>query len=197
MKKLLLLSALAVTVLAFTPSETDYSLCKVNSTANKLVFYYNAPAQAHITAFSYSAVIPFGKYIYIPSLADESVKAANIESGYQNKLYDAVIMVTGSARDVAITFNDKNKDNSLANAEKVEGKYVFIAAEPVHPYTIVGKYQINAKAVKKPGTPANVKALKHQLLIAKVIKKAQSDKLDFDAVIYGDGKNDLAIKFTK
>lgn len=194
-KNILIIMLLAIVASAFKPVEKDYSLCKVHTFSNKPVFFYNTPANTYTTSFSYSAIIPFPRYINTSHVADESMRAASTEAGYQNRLFDAIIVTNGSERDLAIQFTDKSKDITLANAPKIEGKYVFIEADPVNEYDIVGKYTINAAACKKQGTPQNVKTLKHQLLIAKIIKKAGADKLDFDAVIYGEGKNDLVIKF--
>ena len=120
-----------------------------------------------------------------------SIKNANVEAANQGRIYDALIIVTAGERDMAITWKDKSKDNGIARVKKIEGKLIFVECEPLTNYDITNKYDVSGV-----GTQILLSACpSHQQKIDKLIKKAGKEKTDFDGIIYGSSKNDLAIKF--
>ena len=171
-------------------TQTDYALGRVNKTNSKLFFYWNEPINEYEIAFTFKNIIENINCKSPQQVIDASVKNGNEEAANQGKIYDAIILGT-SDRDMAITWKDKSKDNAIARVKKNEGKLVFIECEPLINYDIVGKYNISGVGQQiLIGTCPG-----HQEKVDKLIKKAGKDKLDFDGVMYGSSKNDLAIKF--
>lgn len=190
---LLTVVILLLTVTSFKvdrPQETDTSLARANKTNGKLAFYWNEPVNSYAVSFTFENKIE-NFYCKSPQqIIDASITNANYEAAQQGRLYDAIILGT-SARDMAITFNDKDKDNSIARVKKREGKLIFVECEPLVNYDIAGKYNVSGtgQAIMTGTCPS------HEKRMDKLLKKANKDKLDFDGVMYGSSKNDLIIKF--
>ena len=176
--------------LSFRQTQIDYALGRVNKTNNKLVFLWNEPINEYEIAFTFNNPIE-NMFCKSPQqIIDGSLINANIESAQQGRMYDAIILGE-SARDMAIIWKDKSKDNAIARVKKTEGKYVFIDCEPITNYDIAGKYNVNGvgQQVLLGTCPT------YQEKIDKLLKKANKEKLNFDAVLFGSSQNDLAIKF--
>lgn len=191
MKKFfILLTVIGMSLMSFQQSQTDYSLARVNKTNNKLVFFWNEPLNEYEIAFTFANGIANIDCKSPQQIIDASIQNANFESANQGRTYDAIIL--GKAhRDLAITWVEKSKDNAIARVKKNEGKLVFIECEPQVNYDIVGKYDVSGLSQQILfGTCPNL-----QKKIDNLIKKSFKDKLDFDGVIYGSSKNDLAFKF--
>jgi hypothetical protein len=196
MKKILLMPtfiSFVIVMMSFNFSikqNNDITLARVNKTNNKLIFYMNEPLMDYEVAFTFKNVIEDINCKSPQMIIDETIKNANIEAAAQGKIYDAIIIGT-SDRDIAITWKDKSKDNSIARVKKMEGKLYFVECEPISNYEVVGKYNVSgiAQAILLGTCPS------HTEKINKLIRKAEKDKLDFDGVIYGSSKNDLVIKF--
>ncbi|MBE7443699.1 MAG: hypothetical protein HS119_14725 [Flavobacteriales bacterium] len=194
MKKIILGLVIVTTTLvtlSFRQTQTDYSLARVSKLNNKLVFLWSEPVNDYETAFTFENHIQNYNCLSPEQVCIESIKNANAEAANQGKIYDAIVTVNGSPRDMAITWKDKSKDNAIARVKKNEGKLVFVQCEPLANYDIAGKYNISGvgQQIMLGSCPT------HQQKIDKLIKKAGKDKLDFDGVMYGSSKNDLAIKF--
>lgn len=197
MKKIILGLTIVATVLAIssfrstqTQTQTDYALARANKTNNKLAFFWNEPINEYEVAFTFKNSIENFNCKSPQQVIDASIKNANAEAAQQGRIYDAIILGT-SDRDMAITWKDKSKDNAICRVKRNEGKYVYIECEPLANYDIVGKYNISGigQQILLGSCPG------HQEKCDKLIKKAVKDKLDFDGVMYGSSKNDLAIKF--
>jgi hypothetical protein len=197
MKKLIFgftVFALLTTIFSFrtisNQTQKDFALARVNKTNNKLAFFWNEPISEYDVAFTFKNSIENFNCKSPQEVIDASIKNANIEAAQQGRIYDAIILGT-SDRDIAITWKDKTKDNAICRVKRNEGKYVFIECEPIADYNIAGKYNIAGVGQQiLLGTCPG-----HQEKCDKIIKKANKDKLDFDGVMYGSSKNDLAIKF--
>lgn len=194
MKKIfsaIVIVTIGLVTLSFTNTKTDYALARVSKLNNKLVFLWSEPVNDYETAFTFENLIQNYECLSPEQVCVESIKNANREAANQGRLYDAIVTVNGSSRDIAVTWTDKSKDNAIARVKKNEGKLVFVQCEPLENYDIAGKYNISG-AVQQVllGTCPT-----HQQKIDKLLKKADKDKLDFDGVLYGSSKNDLAIKF--
>ena len=194
MKKTIMGLAFVITglvTLSFRQTQTDYSLARVSKLNNKYVFLWSEPVNDYETAFTFENRIKNYDCLSPEQVCIESIKNANAEAANQGKIYDAIVTINGSSRDMAIIWKDKSKDNSIARVKKNEGKLVFVQCEPLANYDIVGKYNISGvgQQILLGSCP------KHQQKIDKLIKKASKDKVEFDGVMYGSSKNDLAIKF--
>jgi len=90
-----------------------------------------------------------------------------------------------------IGFSQNNFDASLAKVNKVSGKYIFLNCEPVNEYEVV--YEV--KAV--PLTTGQVSTLDKisNFVLKKAFKMKKKEGEDFDALIIGTSKFDLAIRF--
>lgn len=193
MKKIILgfiIVATTLVTLSFRQTQTDYALGRANKTGNKLAFFWNDPINEYEVAFTFKNSIENFNCKSPQQIIDASIQNANAEAANQGRIYDALILGT-SDRDMAITWKDKSKDNAIARVKKNEGKLVFIECEPLANYDIAGKYNISGvgQQILLGSCPG------HQEKVDKLIKKAGKDKLDFDGVMYGSSKNDLAIKF--
>lgn len=81
----------------------------------------------------------------------------------------------------------KEKDYSLARVTKVTGKFVFMRCEPINNYDVV--FDVNPwGSAKNPEEIAN-------LIVTDALKVGKKKGLDFDAVVIGSTKKDIAIKF--
>ena len=170
---------------------TDHSLARANRINGKWVFYHCEPVSNYEIAFTFKNIIHNYNCNTIERNIDETLKNANQEAGLQNKLYDAII--TGTAdRDLAVVFTDKTKDNSTARVKKEDGKYIFLSCEPLTEYAILKKVDVSGevKMMMLGG-----KCPTQQEKIDKLLKQGDKKKSACDAVIRGDSKYDLLIKF--
>lgn len=90
---------------------------------------------------------------------------------------------------LSFTYSDKRmeKDYSLAHVTKESGKWVFIRCEPTNDYDVA--FTVNPwGSAKSPEDIAN-------LIVTDAIKVGKKKNIDFDAVVIGSGKKDIAIKF--
>lgn len=194
MKKIILgivIITIGLLTLSYRQTQTDYALARVGKLNNKLVFLWCEPVNDYETAFTFENLIQNYNCLSPEQLCIESIKNANVEAANQGRIYDAIVTVNGSPRDMAIIWKDKSKDNAIARVKKNEGKLVFVQCEPLANYDIAGKYNISGvgQQVLLGSCPT------YQQKIDKLIRKASNDKLDFDGVMVGSSKNDFAIKF--
>ncbi|MFL5765762.1 MAG: hypothetical protein ACJ77K_17580 [Bacteroidia bacterium] len=78
-------------------------------------------------------------------------------------------------------------DPSLARVSKVSGKWVFMRCEPIQDYDVV--FDVAPWGSGK--TPEDIA----NLIVTDALKVGKKKKLDFDAVVIGSTKRDIAIKF--
>ena len=92
-----------------------------------------------------------------------------------------------------ISFNSfSQKDNSLAKVQKLSGRYVFINCEPVSEYEVAFEFKAFALNTGNIAGPTKLASF----CMSKAIK--ESKKLggkEFDAIVVGQQKYDIAIKF--
>lgn len=79
------------------------------------------------------------------------------------------------------------KDFSLARVSKVSGKWVFMRCEPIQDYDVV--FDVAPWGSGK--TPEDIA----NLIVTDAIKVGKKKKIEFDAVVIGSTKRDIAIKF--
>jgi hypothetical protein len=184
--------ALFCIVSAFHMPEKDCALARAPKVNNRLVFYHNTPESDYEVAFTFSNNIPNFVCNNSEGNINESLANANTESANQGRLYDALIIGEGTDRDVAITWKDKTKDNSTARVNKTEGKYVFVGCEPICDYEVVFK-----KDVSRPGQRlAFGTCPTDDQIISDLMKGADKKKIEYDAIMITNSKNDLVIKFS-
>lgn len=186
--KLISLVLVCVTALSFTKQQTDNSLARVTKVNNKLVFSHNEPISEYEQSFTFENKIPLCKNL--KETMAISVQNANQEAGNQSRTYDAII-ITNGVRDIAILWKDKEKDNAIARVSRSEGKYVFEGCEPLTNYDVAGKHDVSGALQQLALGTCPTQSDK----ISKLIRRAEKSKQIFDAVIYGMGEVDLAIKF--
>jgi hypothetical protein len=81
------------------------------------------------------------------------------------------------------------KDLSLGHVQKMSGKLVFLNCEPVNNYDIAFEIKvISLGSFKSPDDIANS-------VVKNALKTSKKDNMEFDAVIVGSGRIDVAIKF--
>lgn len=81
----------------------------------------------------------------------------------------------------------QSNNNGTGQVQKITGKYVFIYAEPTQPYDVV--FEVKSVMVPLMSCPSISD------MAAAVVKKALKEDKEFDAVVIGAGKRDIAIKF--
>jgi hypothetical protein len=190
---IILAATIGLSVASFTKSksqQTDYALARTNKINNKLAFFLCEPANEYEVAFTFKNLITNINCASPQQILAATIQNANYEASNQNKLYDAVIL-GNTERDMAIVWKDKTKDNSIARVKKVEGKLLFVECEPIANYDVTAKYDVSGAGQKiMTGTCPS-----QDEKIAKIMKKAGKEKINYDGVMYGSSKNDLVIKF--
>lgn len=79
----------------------------------------------------------------------------------------------------------------LAQVIKMNGKHIYIASEPVAAYDVAFDFKTNINAVYScPGIYETA-----QQCVESAIKQGKKTNIDFDGIIIGSGKKDLAIKY--
>ena len=91
---------------------------------------------------------------------------------------------------LSLIFSFKNSTDTdqkgLGKVLIIDGKYVFMSSTPVQPYETAFEYSTVVHGMGCPSTSDMAKAS---------VKSAMKKGFPFDAVIVGDTKYDLAIKF--
>ena len=90
-----------------------------------------------------------------------------------------------------LSFCQTKIDKSLARVQKVSGKYVFLNCEPINEYEVV--YEVKAVPLSANSVSSTYKI--SNFVLNKAFKMEKKQGKDFDAVIIGTSKYDLAIKF--
>ncbi|HLO59231.1 MAG TPA: hypothetical protein VK179_10845 [Bacteroidales bacterium] len=87
------------------------------------------------------------------------------------------------------SMNHQDKDLSLSRVQKMSGKYVFINSEPINEYEVA--FEIKGFTLGHFDTPDEIS----NFVVKNALKISGKDHKDFDGVIIGSGKVDIAIKF--
>jgi hypothetical protein len=88
----------------------------------------------------------------------------------------------------AFVFHKSEELGGLARVSKIEGKEVYIYAEPEQEYKIIEDYN-NSKNVIPSCTLENI--------VTSYIKRGKKDKINFDALLMDTQDNIYLIKFSK
>jgi hypothetical protein len=92
---------------------------------------------------------------------------------------------------MAFTFTQE-KDNALSRVQKMSGKHVFMYSEPINEYDVAFEVKSPGIAWSSPeATPDGIA----NFVIKKAMKISKEQNKEFDGVIIGSGKIDIAIKF--
>lgn len=87
---------------------------------------------------------------------------------------------------------------NLAKVQKVNGKEVYILSEPIRPYEVVmGKgNSLKWSSFLTGGLINESVSTKAASFVNHVKKEAEKESIDFDAIVYTNGKKVIAVKFT-
>lgn len=88
---------------------------------------------------------------------------------------------------LSFNYSPSEKDCSLARVSKASGKWVFIRCEPACDYDVA--FEVSPRG--NENTPEGIA----NLIVTDALKVGKKKGLDFDAVVIGSGKKDIAIKF--
>lgn len=170
---------------------------KVIPNGNKLVFFNGTPLGKYEVAFKFvnnditSLVIP-------NILISQSILNADFQSSQIGVVYDGIILADGTEYDVAIRFTDKSFDNSLIQVKSFRGKPVFINSKPNLDYKVVGNVLLN-KIDSKSGWQKQMKTINSVMddmfLNGWYRKLTETDKIEYDAILYSDNKDNTLIKY--
>lgn len=81
-----------------------------------------------------------------------------------------------------------NQDKGLGRVEKIDGKEIYLFSEPLQAYKVVGDYN-NSKNI--------ISSCNLRNLIDSYLKRAQKDKIKFDALYMDTSDNIYLIQFIK
>ena len=165
----------------------DSDLGRVTPHNGKYIFVYSEPVTDYETAFTFEDKIANINCLSTEQIMNHAITNASLEAGLQNKLFDGIIIGTNH-RDIAITFKDKTKDNSIARVHLENGIYVFIECEPLTDYIILKKREVNGNLTKELTG-------KCPTLQNKIDKLMQRAKNKADAVMFSSTKYDQVIQF--
>ena len=92
-----------------------------------------------------------------------------------------------------MAFNySQDKDKSLGRVQKMTGKYVFMYCEPTNDYDIA--FEIKSPGVVWSAPDATPDGIAN-FVVKRAMKISKEDNKEFDGVVIGSGKIDIAIKF--
>ncbi|MDT0643722.1 hypothetical protein RM553_12840 [Zunongwangia sp. F363] len=91
------------------------------------------------------------------------------------------------------------QDKTLAKVHKVNGIEVYILSEPLRDYDVVfgGDNKIQWTSALTGGLVNASIESKVSKFVKSVQEKSEEENVEFDAIVYSDGKNVSAIKFTE
>ena len=190
MKKLTVFTLVLSTILsnAVSAQFTDSTaLAKVPAINNKLVFYHCNPTTEYQQVFTFDNIIENYTCNSPQQNMAASVYNANIEAAKQGEFYDAIIVMPGNPRDIAVVFTDKNATNNIAEVNKVDGLFMFVGMEPIKPYKVSYKRQTGKAKLFCPDNSRRV---------AELMKFAEKQNAgEYNAIYITNTLNDLLIKF--
>jgi hypothetical protein len=171
-------------------------LGKVIPNGNKLVFLYGTPIGKYEIAFKFENIV---SSLAIPSImASESISNADYQSSLIGVNYDGIILAEGANYDVAIKFIDKDFDNSLIQVNSYRGKPVFFNSKPIKEYKVVGNVlldKLDTKTSLKRGMKT-VNAIMDEMFLNGWYRKiTETDRVQYDAILYSDYKDNTLIKY--
>lgn len=81
------------------------------------------------------------------------------------------------------------KDLSMARTQKMSGKYVFLECEPINEYVVA--FEIKGFTMGHFNSPNEIS----NFVVKNALRIGKKQNIEFDAVVIGSGKADIAIKF--
>lgn len=103
----------------------------------------------------------------------------------------ALIFLSGMAFVAIFSFKAvEEKDRSLAKAQRIQGKYVFLYSEPAGEYDVAFNFSTAWTMSSSSKIDAQVSAC-----IGKAFKQAEKENKEFDGIILGSEDRQTAIKF--
>jgi hypothetical protein len=99
--------------------------------------------------------------------------------------FPAIFILTATISEI----RQPDKDLSLARVQKMSGKYVFLECEPLNDYEVA--FEIKGFTLGNFDTPDEIS----NFVVKNAIKISSKEHKDFDGVVIGSGKVDIAIKF--
>lgn len=103
----------------------------------------------------------------------------------------ALIFLSGMAFVAIFAFKStEEKDRSLAKAQRVQGKYIFLYSEPANEYDVAFNFSTAWTMASSSKIDAQVAAC-----VGKAFKQAEKENKEFDAIILGAEDRQTAIKF--
>ena len=97
----------------------------------------------------------------------------------------SVLMLTAMISEI----RQHDKDLSLARVQKMSGKYIFLSCEPLNDYDVA--FEIKGFTLGNFDTPDEIA----NFVVKNALKISGKEHKDFDGVVVGSGKVDIAIKF--
>lgn len=185
-KSKLIFFLVVISINAF--SQVKVSVQKIN---NKYIFYDNEPSSKYQVSFSFETTYNFNPCPKISSIGTQIIDGAMKEAGFQNKLFDAVI-IGGGSRVLAIKFDDTNSDNSLGiqKIESESGIYKFILCDPAIEYTPIVK--VTSYAIDELGNCLLIDG--RFASITRIANRwCKKNKSGYNGIILGDDYNHLTI----
>ncbi|MCX6350521.1 MAG: hypothetical protein NTX03_01525 [Bacteroidetes bacterium] len=102
------------------------------------------------------------------------------------KIFTIVLVTLVTVVGLSFKAGFDQKSKTLANVIEIDGKLVFMKSTQVQPYDVAFQFQTVVHGIGCPSCQDMAEAC---------VKSAKKKGFPFDAVIVGDEKEDLAIKF--
>jgi hypothetical protein len=194
---LLLLPLLALTLGASAPQKDKKGLCKVQKVNGIEVYILCEPVTDYEVISNAKGGTKFTSLL-TGGIVNESIServAQFVKKAQQSypKL-DGVIYTAGKEVG-AFKWTQKPGagQKGMATAQKMDGHYVFVMAEPEAEYESLG--QVTGGTKWKSLAPAGIVNNSIEEDMAKYLKRALSDKPALDAIVYSNGRSVMAIRW--
>jgi hypothetical protein len=83
------------------------------------------------------------------------------------------------------------QEKSIGTVRKMTGKYVFIFTEPAQPYEVA--FEVKATVMNFLTCPTISEMA--NAVVSTALIQSKKENIPFDAVVIGDGRKDIGIKF--
>lgn len=199
MKRYLLLCAplLAFLLLSFSPAKDNKGLCKVQKINGVEVYIMCEPVNEY-EVISNSKTGLKATSLLTGGLINESVneKVAQFVKKAQQSYPRLDGVIYNAGKEIGAfkwTSKPSGSKKGMATANKINGAYVFVLAEPEAEYESMG--QVTGGTKWKSALTGGIVNNSIEEDMAKFMKRAQEDKPSLDAIIYSAGKSVTAIRW--